>query len=106
MKIGIVTSTINPEEVWGAFRFANSALRGNHTVKVFLVKRGVEAEDIESERFSAKEAMKNFLGNKGELLACGTCMKARQKESSDFCPIGTLSDILQIVEFDKLLTFG
>jgi sulfur relay (sulfurtransferase) complex TusBCD TusD component (DsrE family) len=107
MKIGIVLSTNDPEEVWNAFRFGNVALKENHAVRVFLVNKGVEAEDIKSERFPVKEQLSSFIENKGELLACGTCMKARMKESSDFCPIATMKDLLDIVEWsDKLLTFG
>ena len=107
MKIGIVLSTNDPEEVWNAFRFANVALTGNHTVRVFLVNKGVEAEDIKSERFPVKEQLQQFVENKGELLACGTCMKARMKEESNFCPIATMKDLLEIFEWsDKLLSFG
>ena len=51
MKIGIVLSTNDPEEVWNAFRFGNVSLKENHSGKVFLVNKGVEAEDIKSERF-------------------------------------------------------
>jgi sulfur relay (sulfurtransferase) complex TusBCD TusD component (DsrE family) len=106
-KIGIVLSTNDPEEVWNAFRFANVALKDNHTVRVFLVNKGVEAEDIKSEKFPVGEQLRSFVESKGELLACGTCMKARMKESSDFCPIATMKDLLDIVEWsDKLLTFG
>ena len=106
-KIGIVLSTNDPEEVWNAFRFGNVALKENHAVRVFLVNKGVEAEDIISEKFPVKEQLSSFVENKGELLACGTCMKARMKESSDFCPIATMKDLLDIVEWsDKLLTFG
>ena len=107
MKIGIVSSTNEPEEVWNAFRFANVALEKTHTVRVFLVNKGVEAEDIKSERFPVKEQMQAFLEHKGELLACGTCMKNRQKQESNFCPIATMNDMLEIVEWaDKVLTFG
>jgi sulfur relay (sulfurtransferase) complex TusBCD TusD component (DsrE family) len=107
MKIGIVLSTTEPEEVWNAFRFGNVALKENHAVKVFLVNKGVEAEDIKSEKFPVKEQLQSFIENKGELLACGTCMNAREKEESDFCPIATMKDLLKIVEWsDKLLTFG
>ena len=107
MKIGIILSTNDSEEVWNAFRFANVALKENHAVRVFLVNKGVEAEDIKSERFPVREQLQSFVGNKGELLACGTCMKNRQKESSNFCPIATLDDMLEIVEWsDKLVTFG
>ena len=77
MKIGIVLSTNDPEEVWNAFRFENLALKENHEVRVFLANKGVEAEDIKSERFNVKEQLQLFIENKGELLACGTCMKNR-----------------------------
>jgi uncharacterized protein involved in oxidation of intracellular sulfur len=107
LKIGIVVSTNDPEEVWNAFRFGNVALKENHAVRVFLVNKGVEAEDIRSQTFDVKEQLRSFLENKGELLACGTCMKARQEEATDFCPIATMKDLLEIVEWsDKLLTFG
>jgi sulfur relay (sulfurtransferase) complex TusBCD TusD component (DsrE family) len=107
MKIGIILSSNDPEEVWNAFRFANVALKENHAVRVFLVNKGVEAEDIKSERFSVREQLQTFAENKGELLACGTCIKNRQKEESNFCPIATLTDMLEIVDWsDKLVTFG
>lgn len=107
MKIGIILSTNDAEEVWNAFRFANVALKENHAVRVFLVNKGVEAEDIKSERFPVKEQLQAFVENKGKLLACGTCMKNRQKEESNFCPIATMNDMLEIVEWsDKLVTFG
>jgi sulfur relay (sulfurtransferase) complex TusBCD TusD component (DsrE family) len=107
MKIGIVLSSNDPEEVWSTFRFANLSLKENHLVRVFLVNKGVEAEDIKSDRYPVKEQLQSFIENKGELLACGTCMKNRQKEESNFCPIATLKDMLEIVEWsDKLVTFG
>ncbi len=107
MKIGIILNTNNPEEVWNAFRFGNVALKENHAVRVFLVNSGVEAEDIKSEKFPVKEQLQLFLDSKGELLACGTCMKNRQKEESNFCPIATMKDMLDIVKWsDKILSFG
>ncbi len=107
MNIGIILSTNEPEEVWNAFRFAVVALKENHAVRVFLVNKGVEAEDVKSERFPVKEQLQSFLDNKGEVLACGTCMKNRQKEESNFCPIATMKDMLEIVKWsDKLVTFG
>src|SRR3990170_6879193 len=107
LKIGVVIGTNDPETVWNAFRFGTVALKANHTVKVFLVNKGVEAEDIKSEKFNVKEQIDEFIGDKGELLACGTCMKARLKESSNYCPIATMNDLLSLVEeSDKVLTFG
>ena len=62
-------------------------------MRVFLVNGGVEEQDIKSERFPVKEQLQLFDENKGELLACGTCMKSRQKEESAFCPIATLREL-------------
>lgn len=98
MKIGIILSTNEPEEVWNAFRFGNVALKRNHAVRVFLLNKGVEA-DVKSERFPVREQLQEFTDNKGELLACGTCMKNRQKQESNFCPIATMNDLLEIVEW-------
>ena len=107
MKIGIVLSTNDPEEAWNAFRFGNVALKAKHAVRVFLVNKGVETEDIKSDRFPIREQLQSFLDGKGELLACGTCMKNRQKEESNFCPIATMNELLEIVNWsDKLLSFG
>jgi uncharacterized protein involved in oxidation of intracellular sulfur len=61
MKLGIVISTNEAEEVWNAFRLGNVALNENHTVKVFLVNKGVEAEDIKSEKFNVTEQLHSFI---------------------------------------------
>jgi sulfur relay (sulfurtransferase) complex TusBCD TusD component (DsrE family) len=107
MKIGIVLNTNDAEEVWNAFRFGNVALKKNYAVRLFLLRKGVEAEDIKSDRFPIKEQMQAFIDNRGELLACGTCMKNRLKQESNFCPIATLNDMLEIVEWaEKIVTFG
>ncbi len=72
-----------------------------------MVNKGVEAEDIKSEKFPVKEQLQQFLDNKGELLACGTCMKNRQKQESNFSPIATMKDMLDIVEWsDRIVSFG
>ncbi|MGD6853026.1 MAG: DsrE family protein [Candidatus Bathyarchaeia archaeon] len=107
MKIGIVIGTNDPEVIWNALRLGNAALKENHSVKVFLINKGVEAECIKDEKFNVAEQLRSFIESKGELLACGTCLKARQKESSEVCPISTMKDLLRLVgESDKLLTFG
>jgi len=107
MKIGIVISTNDPETVWNAFRFGNVALKENHSVKAFLINKGVEAECIKDEKFNVNEQLRSFAENKGEILACGSCLKVRKKEGSGVCPISTMKDLLKLVEeSDKLLTFG
>jgi len=107
MKIGIVISTNEPEIVWNAFRFGNTSLKANHKVNVFLINKGVEIEDIHDEKYNLKEQVATFIKTKGQILACGTCLKSREKEGSNVCPISTMKDLLKLVEeSDKILTFG
>ena len=107
MIIGIIINTNEPETVWNAFRFGTTSLLNNHTVKIFLLGKGVESENIRDEKFNVQEQIKLFVENDGKIFACGTCLKTRQMEGSDVCPISTMRDMLYIVEeSDKLLTFG
>lgn len=107
MKLGIIIGTNEPEVVWNALRFGNTSLNVNHEVKVFLINKGVEIEDINNEKYNLQEQTNLFLRNKGEILACGTCLKSRKKEGSKICPVSTMGDLLKLVEeSDKVLTFG
>ena len=107
VKIGIVIGTNEAEVVWNAFRFGVTSLKANHETKVFLINKGVEIEDIKDEKYDAKEQTDLFIKNKGKILACGTCLESREKESSNVCPISTMKDLLKLVEeSDKVLTFG
>ena len=107
MKIGIVIGTNEAEVVWNAFRLGITSLRADHETKIFLINKGVEADDIKDEKYDIKEQKDLFLQNKGQILACGTCLKSRQKGGSNVCPISTMKDLLRLVEeSDKILTFG
>jgi sulfur relay (sulfurtransferase) complex TusBCD TusD component (DsrE family) len=106
MRIGIVLETNEPEKAWNGLRFANTALRQGHEVKVFLMSAGVEVESIVDEKFNAKKQLDDFIANKGIVLACGTCIKSRYQKESEACPISTMIDCLKMVEWaDKVITF-
>ena len=106
MKIGIVLGTNEPEVVWNAFRFGVTASESSHEVKIFLINKGVEAEGIEDKKHDIKGQIKQYLANKGQILACGTCLKARHKGATNVCPISTMKDLLEMVEeSDRILTF-
>lgn len=106
MKIGIIISQIDPETVWNAMRLANFSLSKEHQVKVFLIGKGVECEEINDSKFNVKEQIEKFIESKGKILACGTCLKSRQKESSEVCPLSTMQDLMNIVEeSDKIISF-
>jgi uncharacterized protein involved in oxidation of intracellular sulfur len=106
MKIGIIIANNDDETVWNAFRFGNFSLSRGDTVKVFLLGKGVESEHMKSEKFNVLEQMNTLLKAGGHIQACGTCLKIRQSESSDICPLSTMQDMYDIVkDSDRVLTF-
>lgn len=107
MKIGIIINSNDPETVWNAFRFGVTSLLMEHTVKVFLLGKGVESETIQDEKFNVQDQIGLFVEHKGHIFACGTCLKLRQMQGSEVCPVSTMHDMLHIVEeSDKVLVFG
>jgi uncharacterized protein involved in oxidation of intracellular sulfur len=107
MKIGIVLNTKDEEKAYNAFRFGNHSLKKGHEASIFLLGEGVETEDIKGKKFNVKEQIESFMNNKGSILACGSCLKIRQKGGSNVCPISTMEDLMKLVEnSDKILTFG
>jgi len=106
MKLGIIIYSQDAETVWNAFRLANLALTEKDEVKVFLVAKGVEYESLSTEKYNILKLAQDFINTGGKILACGTCLKLRQKDSSELCPLSTLKDLYQLVhESDKVLTF-
>ena len=107
MKLGIIISTDNPEINWNALRLANFAVKQGDEVKVFLVGGGVEYEAGGSEQFNIQEQTREFLqSDKAQILACGTCLKLREQETTKTCPMNTLKDLYALIqESDKILSF-
>ncbi len=108
MKIGIILNTNDAESCWNCFRFGNEALKNAHSVKIFLLGKGVELENVKDDKFPLLEgSIKKSIKNSGVILACGTCLKIRGKEESSIYPVSAMEDMLKLVEeSDKVLTFG
>ncbi|MDD3741120.1 MAG: DsrE family protein [Bacteroidales bacterium] len=106
MKLGIILETKELEKSWNAFRFAVTAKKQGHDVKVFLMGEAVECEGLTHEKFNVDEQLKTFVSVGGEIFACGTCLKSRQLSVSDACPISTMIDCVNLVVWaDKTVTF-
>lgn len=107
MKLGIIISTKKAETNWNALRLANFAIKQGDEVKVFLLGEGVEYEEENSEKFDIRTQVEELLrSDKVEMLACGTCLKSRNQEGSEVCPMSTMKDLYNLVnECDKVLTF-
>lgn len=106
MKLGIILNSNDPETAWNALRLGNTALDAGHSVSMFLMGSGVEIEDIKSVKFNVAEVLSKFTGDKGNLLACGTCLKVRQRDTG-VCPVSTMPQLLQLIaDSDKVITLG
>lgn len=100
-------NTNDPEKAWNCLRFGVTALENKRSVKLFLLGKSVELEELKSNVFDIKGQINLFVKNNGQILACATCLKARGKEGTTICPISTMSNLLKLVEkSDKVLTFG
>lgn len=105
MKLGIIVYSTDAETVFNGFRLANFSLGKGDTTKVFLLANGVEAESLTTEKFNISGLMQDFVDNGGEILACGTCLKIRNQEGTELCPLSTMADLYQIIdESDKVIT--
>ena len=107
MKLVIILTTNHVETNWNALRLANLALKKGDEVNIFLLGEGVEYDKFSPEKFNIKEQVGFFLQEgKSKIVACGTCMKIRQQQSTQACPLGGLEDFYSLVAAsDKVLTF-
>lgn len=106
MNIGIILSTNDAETCWNALRYANFCLGQKNEVKVFFMGKGVEYQRGSTDKFNTVEQADKFLRSGGKIYACGSCIKSREQEGSEMCPISTMKDMYEIVkESDKVVTF-
>jgi uncharacterized protein involved in oxidation of intracellular sulfur len=100
----IITQT-DPETVFNALRLALCSLEQGDEVRIFLSGKGVEIDRIQDPRFDVKGQAQKVLEAGGQFLACGTCLKLRDSEGSEVCPLSTLKDHYEIVrDSDRLVT--
>ena len=106
MKIGVIVSSNDAETCWNALRYANFCLGQKDEVKVFFMGKGVEYQNVGTDKFNTIEQADKVLKSGGKLYACGTCIKARQQEGSQMCPVSTMKYMYEIVkESDRVVTF-
>jgi uncharacterized protein involved in oxidation of intracellular sulfur len=100
----IITQT-DPETVFNALRLALYSLGQGDEVRVFLSGRGVEIDQIEDSKFDIKSQAQKVLDAGGQFFACGACLKLRNSEGSEVCPLSTLKDHYEIVrDSDRIVT--
>jgi uncharacterized protein involved in oxidation of intracellular sulfur len=106
MKLGIIIETKEYEKAWNGMRFAVAAKKNGNEVKVFLMGEAVEIETLTHEKYDVSVQVKAFNEIGGTILACGTCLKSRSMDGTEVCPISTMIDCVDMVEWaDKTVTF-
>lgn len=106
MKIGVIISSNDAETCWNALRYANFCLVQKDEAKVFFMGKGVEYQKVSTDEFNTIEQAEKFMQSGGKIYACGSCIKSRDQEGSQMCPISTMKDMYEIVkESDKVVTF-
>lgn len=104
--LAIVIYSNDAESVWNALRLANFSLSQKDTVSVFLLGKGVEAQNLKSAKFDVKSQLETFVKNGGKILACGTCLSIRNEKSTELCPVSTMADLYEMIKnARKVLTF-
>jgi len=105
VKLGMIITQTDPETVFNALRLALYSLEQGDGVRVFLSGKGVEIDRIEDPKFDVKGQAQKVLDAGGEFLACGACLRLRNSEGSEVCPLSTLKDQYEIVRnSDKVVT--
>jgi uncharacterized protein involved in oxidation of intracellular sulfur len=105
MKLGMIITQNDPETVFNALRLALYSLEHDDEVRIFLSGKGVEINSIKDSEFDVKGKAQNVLDAGGQFFACGTCLKLRNFDASEICPLSTLKDHYEIVrDSDRLVT--
>ncbi len=105
MRLGIVISQTEPETVFNTMRLALYSLEHGDSVKIFLSGKGVEIDRISDAKFDVPGICKQVLDAGGEFMACGSCLKLRNSQGNEICPLSTLKDHYELVrDSDRLIT--
>ncbi|TAL63401.1 MAG: sulfur reduction protein DsrE [Bacteroidetes bacterium] len=107
MKLAIILSTNNAEKNWNALRLGNLALKNGDNVSIFLLGEGVEYLKFSSDKFDIQKQIDTFLeSEKGEILACETCMVIRYQKGDKTCPVSDMKELYNLIRgSDKVVTF-
>ena len=105
MKLGLVIYSTDAEALWNGFRLGVFARKMGDKVRAFLLARGVECESNVAEPFNVKQMMRTFVNEGGEILACGTCLKLRNSQGTELCPLSTMKDLYELIkDSDKVVS--
>lgn len=106
MKFAITLSTADPETAFNALRLGNFARSKGDEVGVFLIGTGVDLEKATDPRFDVIGQARKLQEAGGKIMACGTCLKLRESQGSEICPLSTLNDLYALIrDADRVVSF-
>ena len=92
MKLGIILQSNKTEHAWNTFRLGITALKAGHQVEIFLMSEGSELDTIpDTKDFDVSAKVAEFKELKGEIYACGSCLKGRGKGENKVFPLFPIS---------------
>jgi len=104
MKFGIIITQTDAETVFNALRLAMYSLQQGDEVRLFLSGKGVEIDRIDDPKFYVKELAQKVLDAGAQFFACGACLKLRDSQGSEICPLSTMKDQYEVVrDSDKVI---
>ena len=106
VKLGLVLSNNDPETAFNVLRLANFSAAQGDSVTLFLLGKGVELEQIGSDKFGVRGQAQALLTAGGRIAACGTCLRLRGSEGSEVCPLSTMKDLYDLLrQSDRVVSF-
>ena len=106
MRLGIIIYSQDAETVWNAFRLGVYTLGQGDQASVFLLAKGVDCQSLDNDKFRVTEQMQAFHDQGGRILACGTCLKLRNQEGTELCPLSSMKDLYEMIKAsDKVVSF-
>ena len=84
-SIGLVIYSNDVETIWNALRLANYSRAQGDTVRIFLLGKGVETDNLVKENKDLKDQVDSFLEKGGIILGCGTCLQSRNNTEPEVC---------------------
>ena len=71
-----------------------------------MVGGGVDYGDSSAKPFDSVLEADKLVKAGGRMMACGTCLKLRQKQGSNVCLLSNMDDLYRLVaESDKIVSF-
>jgi len=105
-SIGMVIYSSDVETVWNALRLANYSKTQGDTVRIFLLGKGVEVDNLVKENKDLNEQVDTFLEKGGTILGCGTCLQSRNNNEPEVCKFSSLKDLYELIRENTIvLTF-